>query len=320
MYIFVSVRGYVDHPTLLVIDLNDKKIIEQIPFPQLDMSFVPNPKRGFAGLHLKEQYLYAATWDRVCVIDTSSMKIEDVYTDTRFSDLHGLKLDDKGDIWVTSTNLDGVFSISNGLVAPAWYSWETDKLRPQLDWVEADYRQMVKQESPYHHFHINDCTRVENYLILSYLGYHVKHSMFKRVKQALGLEQRVYKSGGYFILDSSSKQLIKRIPTEGLHDSYLLDGKILSTEYFGNRLVELDYRNLRVNSIPLEIAPYYESGYLSRGILRCDDTYWIGHTVQNGWTKTIPAKLRNYSVSGAWLEQEIELPNYVGAYSLVACN
>jgi hypothetical protein len=320
MYIFVSVRGHVENPTLLIIDLSNKKIIEEIPFPLLDMSFVPSPKRGFAGLYLKDQYLYAATWDRVCVINKNSMKIEAVYTDSRFSDLHGLKIDDKGDIWVTNTNLDGVFCISNGTIEPVWYSWERDKLRPKLEWVEEDYRQKVKQSSPYHYFHINDCVRVKNYLILSHLGYSRKQSIFRRLKQNLGLERRFYKIGGYFILDYSSKRLIKRIRTEGLHDSYLLDGNILSTEYFGNRILQLDYNTFRVRSIPLEIAPHYESGYLTRGILQYNDSYWVGHTVHNGWTKRIPAKLRNYSLAGKWLEQEIELPNYVGAYSLVACD
>ena len=47
----------------------------------------------------------------MCIVDPNSGRIEHVITARRFSDLHGLYVDREGVIWVSSTNLDGVYRI-----------------------------------------------------------------------------------------------------------------------------------------------------------------------------------------------------------------
>jgi hypothetical protein len=125
--------------------------------------------------------------------------------------------------------------------------------------------------------------------------------------------------GGIFVLDRNTKELIQTIPLEGLHDSHLgPDNFVYYTEYFGNALIQLNTNTLAVKRIPLEIEPYKTGGYLARGVLQVEDTFWVGHTMFRGWHQEEPcARIRCYSLAGKWLGKEIRLPQLVGIYSIV---
>jgi hypothetical protein len=316
--VFASVRGYVENPRLLKIDLNNQVLCDMIEVIGLNLDHVPLSKRGFTGLQYYDGALYAATWDQICVIDPGSGKVIGNFTHHHFSDLHGLHIDQKGTIWITSTNLDSVYVIRNNVIEPYWQAWQCPDLGSPLSFVEKDYRHVIKEDSPYHRYHINGVLPTDNYVFLSFLGSPLRNTILNRTFRKLKL-LKTERRGGIFVIDRENRSLLKKIRLEGLHDSHEgKDDHIYYTEYFGNAVIRLDPNRLSVKRIPLEIPPYSVCGYLSRGIFPEDDSFWIGHTMLRGWVAedTPYARIRNYDIEGQWKGKDVALPGYVGVYAI----
>lgn len=317
--VIVSTRGYIDAPTLVEIDLESQKVVSTKEYTDIECSGVPASKVGFSGLAHYKDYLVAAAWDKVCLINPRLNTVEEIITDNYFSDLHGLCVDNDGIIWVTSTNVDGLYTIQNGKVEAFWHTWGNDELRCKQEWVDKDFRKATKEESPFHHYHLNDVFTTERYIFLSFLGKRKSLSRLHKLLVKFRIRPSRVSPGGIFVLDRYTKRLIKTIHLEGLHDSHLgRDNHIYYTEYFGNALIQLDTENLSIKRIPLEIESYKIGGYLSRGVLQTENGFWVGHTMFRGWHQEQPfARIRNYSSSGEWHQAEIKLSNLVGIYSIV---
>lgn len=317
--VIVSTRGYINAPTLVEIDLESQKILRTLEFTEIECGGVPDSKVGFSGLAHYKDYLIAAAWDKVCFINSQLNIVEEVVTHNYFTDLHGLYVDNDGVIWVTSTNVDGLYTIQNGKVEPVWHTWGKDELGCKREWIDKDFRKVIKEDSPFHHYHVNDVFTTERYIFLSFLGKRKSLSRLHKLLVKLHVRPFRVSPGGIFVLDRYTKKLIRTLHLEGLHDSHLgLDHHIYYTEYFGNALIQLNTDTLTIKRIPLEIESYKTGGYLSRGVLQTENGFWVGHTMFRGWHQEQPfARIRNYSANGEWLQSEIRLPNLVGIYAIV---
>lgn len=316
---FVSVRGFVNHPCIIVVDLDKQSIVDVLEFPQVNLSHIPETKRGFSGLAMHQGLLYAATWDRICVIEPNTGDIVDTITDKRFSDLHSLHIEDDGTLWITSTNIDGIYKFTNGTVSPYWHAWQEDLLKGRLSLDNIDYRQLTKAEIPVYNYHLNSVFANEQYVMATYLGAGLySQSWFTRLLIKMKLSAKLKRFGGIFILDRRNGKLISRIQTEGLHDlQHDRNGLLYSTEYFRNTLTVLDINDFSIKNIKLDIPPYTE-GYLTRGVHVLENSIWAGHTTHRNSINTgSNAALRNYNFSGQWTGKEIQLEGYSGVYTLV---
>lgn len=323
MYAIVSLRGHVRVPTLFVIDLDDAKIIERLEIPVTLPDSVPASKGGFSGLNVYDGQVLVATWDRVCLVDPRSAKLVDQIVHPQFSDLHSLSRSENYAFLVANTNLDGVYSIDmqTGAVHPVWHAWQESALGEVLTLDEQNLNALRKEEMPFHRYHINSAVRIGNLLVLSFLGKSFKPTKWQGVLKRLGhtAPRTRWRDGGYFIVDAETLRYRNALPCEGLHDTIPIDNRfIYSTQYFASRIVRLDIETEEMIEIPVQVPRTDECEYLTRGMLIRDRAFWIGHTVQRGWTNAHPvAKLRNYDPEGAWLGQEIEFPGYVGVYDIV---
>jgi hypothetical protein len=318
--VFATVRGYVNKPCILEIDLASGRVCNLIEIAGLDSTRVPDSKRGFAGLQLHDGHLFAAAWDRICVIDPANGRLVDTITDPRFSDLHGLHVDEMGCLWVASTNLDGIYRISGDRVDSMWHVWESPELGRTLSWQDRDYRQITKQESPYHAYHVNSVYLTDRWILVSYLGDRCPMSRVLNPGLArLGIQERRHRDGGIFVLDRGSMELQKNVKCEGLHDPCLgSDGSLYYTEYFGNALARFDPESGDMERIALDVPCRRTWGYLTRGVVQEGDFFWIGHTQRRGWHASNPlARLRQYDAEGHWTEKELCLPGYVGIYEMI---
>jgi hypothetical protein len=309
----------------LEVDFDNLQIRQSHEFSLKGLEHVPNSKLGFAGISsYKENSFVTATWDRVCWVDWKAQKVLATVADKRFSDLHGLHVDHDGSVLVANTNLDGIYRIKDSTVTPIWHTWEEKKLRPVLEFVENDYSSSDKHSIPYHHFHVNSILPLDQYLIITCLGpakpSNLQKLLFKMRLHKIRLVIPRNRYGGIFVLERATKRLVKYFQTEGLHDSVLgKDGLIYATEYFGNAVIALDPHRLTIRRIPLEIEPYSIGGYLTRGLLFENDTFWIGHTVYRGWMKeNNVALIRQYQRDGQWTGKEIHLPGFFGIYNIIS--
>lgn len=321
--VLVSLRGYVEAPTLVEVDLEQREIVQEVTLDIPLLDHVPATKRGLAGAVTVGNQLYVTTWDQVSVIDLDTMQAIRSYTDKAFSDLHALHVEADGTIWVTSTNIDGVYVIHpDGRIEPYWHAWQEAELGEVLQWQDADYRLLDKKGSIYHRLHINSVFADEKHVFISYLGKSAKLNRFQKmwsdILKSTSIKPHL-KNGGLIVLDRATKQIIKHFKTGGIHDTTLGDdGYLYSTEYFGNAILRFDRKNLNKKRIPLAIPSYHESGYLLRGILPLGDHFWAGHTVHRGWKQeNSVGLLRRYDHSGQWHGEEIQLPNFVGVFSIV---
>jgi hypothetical protein len=107
---------------------------------------------------------------------------------------------------------------------------------------------------------------------------------------------------------------------EGLHDLVPgEDGRLYSTQYFGEAITLLDPEALTQRTVRLEAESWKQTGYLTRGILPTSDGFWIGHTRHRGWIQDDPtAKIRHYTRQGKWTGRELELPGFIGVYDIVS--
>lgn len=318
--ILITLRGFLQNPTIVELDLDDLRIVREVKIDCGLSDQVPRIKRGFTEFQYHGSYLIAATWDRVCFLDPETLRVEEVISDQRFSDLHGLYIDDEGVIWLANTNLDGIYTIRNGHVEPFWHAWEPNvKLSTKINDGE-DYRFLSKENSPFHSLHVNGVFANNQYVFVTYLGKDVRlNSLQKRFVQ-LGLMRKLEKKGGLLVLDRHSRRVVKRFSSiEGLHTTISDgNGKLYFTEYFGNALIVLDRENLSLQRSPLQVPPFREWGFLTRGLLIDDFQYWIGHTARRGWREDNPTSLvRSYRMDGSWTGNEIRIPGFAGVYALI---
>lgn len=323
--VFVTVRGHMESPSLLELDLEQQKIVAVHPMPMPHLEHIPPTKIGLAGIHHHKGTLYTATWDRIFAFDLATNQVRNVITDRHFTDLHGLFVDEKDLLWVTSTNLDGVYTVADERdVKPFWHAWKALNKTDNLALEEKDYRSLTKTESGFHRYHLNSVIATERHVFVSFLGTFADHTPWEKRLIKLKLQQQLQRDGGIFVLDRKTAQLQKTFRTEGLHDPAIgNDGFLYYSEYFGDGLLRLDTQRLKVTRIRLEAPSWQEWGYLTRGVLADGDFLWVGYTQhrkwsKEGWDKNSVAYLRKYDKSGKWQGTQIELPGFVGIYAIVA--
>jgi len=317
---WVSVRGDRE-PTLLEVDLERGAIERRLPVHDAVTFAPPSNKGGTAGLAWLGQHLVVATWDSVAVVDPATGSTEQVWTDRRFSDLHGLCVDHRGRILVTSTNVDGVFSITEGGIEPLWYP--TPEHHALIEADERDLRRHSKHDVPYHSLHVNDVEVLGDTMLITFLGTRGRGPAIARLAAKLlganpARDRRLgwrWYDGGVIVVDEATGQQRQALDCEGLHDAVAKgDGSVHSTEYFGAALSE--YRDGTLRRVPLDPGP--GPAYLTRAILFVDDRMWVGHTVlRHAEEHAPPALLREYALDGTWLGGEVLLPDCVGPYALV---
>jgi len=321
----VSLRGYNDKPVLLLVNF-DTCEVERTMTPDIaNLGHVPRSKVGFSGIAMLDGRRAAiALWDRIVLIDVDSQAVLEEYTDRRFSDLHSIHAEGGSRLWISNTNLDGVYTIDDTGVQAVWHAWECAALGETKAYVDRDYRTMVKEDIPYHTFHVNSVFADDTHIVCSFLGQRRRPGRLESLWRRAFPERRwgpIF-AGGYLVLDRSTRALCKVVRCEGLHDSKRFkDGSIWSTQYFGRSLVRLDLSSLEIRTLRLDATPPTRGGYLTRGLIEVDDGFWIGHTVQRGWTDpNAAARLRKYSRAGRWTGEEIVLAGYVGVYDIVEWN
>src|SRR5688572_24962180 len=215
---FVSVRGYVEHPCLLEVDLERAELVRKIEVPCDLPESATISKRGFLGLGWHRGLLYAATWDRICIIDPEIGKLCDTITNRRFSDLHSLHVDKSGVLWVTSTNLDGIYTIRDGGVEPYWHAWEADESPDIALDDHEDYRKHTKSDDPFHKFHVNAVHATDSVVLATFLGRPPEVTSFQAAIAKFGVRTWKHRAGGMFVLDKPTRRVLKTVPMEGLHD------------------------------------------------------------------------------------------------------
>lgn len=309
----ISVRGYFENPTLILLNGESKEIKSKIAFPTLRDDNIPRNKRGFAGILKKDDYVYVATWNKISVLSLKDFHIIEEFYSPRFNDIHGFDVED-GKIYLANTNLESVDCI------------DTNSKEISLLWSPCDIHNsysnnlnfdqyLEKTNSPFHYFHLNSVTRLNEYFFVSYLG-PSKPKRLKKLREFFGIYR--YRHGGIFILDQNLKA-IKQIKTEGLHDPFFINDQLLGfTQYFKNSLILFDTKKFKKKHIKLQIPEEYETKFLTRGGLVENKSFIIGHTLKRGWeTKSPYSLIREYDLNGKDLNNEIKLSNVVGIYDII---
>lgn len=318
MKAIVSVRGHVDQDTLLILDLESETIARQVEIPGLTPDSVPRGKRGISGLRGYGGKLYVATWDRISVLD-GEFRVLRTYTDRRFSDLHGIHVDDES-LWVTSTNIDGVYRISDHEVHPFWHAWESRSMGPTASLqADRDYRGLEKRDTGLHRWHVNGVLVTAEYVFVTFLGGPTRASRLRHALDRRGILRRKRRDGGLVVLDRHTKKVRHRMRLEGLHDAVRGGPDLmLCTQYYGATLTRVRTDSLDVDHIPLRPEIESDCQYLTRGVMPVEDGYWVGHAVHGGWELETPiARVRKYSREGKWTGAEVRLPGFVGPYDII---
>ena len=317
MKAWVTLRGYQSKPTIMEVDLSSCEIVREV---KLDHELsqggkIPPSKVGTTGLFLRGNKIYIGVWDGVFVLEKNTLKVLNFYTSQRFSDIHGVFVDADNVVWVANTNLDGIYIIENGKWDVFWHSWESNQNGVKFD-PDKDYRELTKNESPFHSMHVNGVIVVNDKVLVSFLGTASRGGFFRRIKRKIGMKDFARK-GGVMLFDRRTKRMLRKISTGGLHDPILVKSELVAfPEYFSNRILLLNLNSMKIDKVlPLDKVPM---GYLTRGIAFFNDCYWIGHSVRRGWEEKCPFGLiRQYNEQGEWTGKEVKLSNYVGLYQIV---
>lgn len=309
MILAVSIRGFQEHPKILLMDTDSGKVENEWVYKKLP-KHVPNGKRGFTGLQFKNEKLYAATWDRIIAFDTDGT-VADEITSPQFSDLHGIYIDDKNTIWSANTNLESVFENDHFFWSP----------NPNISINDQDYSTLTKDQIPWHQLHINSIWKSEQHLFVTYLGTAHQKKRGETLLTKAGISKRRYMDGGIFIVDSQTKKITKHLQTEGLHDPFFYNGKLYFTAYFGNCLYALDTNSFKLTIISLQQPPFTLSGQLLRGLGIYNDVFYTGTTAYRS-SKNSPHKtgcfIKAFDQKGRFLKDIVQLDDYIGVYQLVA--
>ena len=156
MNLLVSVRGHFNAPTFLLIYDLDKPNVEFFTYKQLNnWDQIPNNKRGFAGIKVHGNNIYATTWDRFCVFSSTTLDLVEEILHPYFSDLHGFCIQD-GKAYVANTNLDMIQSIDieSKEVNSFWAAWDSHPKHPRYKTKNAldiglNFNKLNKHQSPF---------------------------------------------------------------------------------------------------------------------------------------------------------------------------
>ena len=314
--VLIAVRGYFKKPIIYEVSLEEKKIVNQIEIDVDLPESIPPEKKGITEIQYYKNYLVAATWDRIIFLNPVNYHVEKIITDIRFSDLHAIHADNEGLIWLANTNIDSIFIIDNLKVEPFWSP--NKNTFQQINAEKEGFNKKTKFEIPFYKYHINGVYSNGNYLYVTYLGQSRKYNRLQSKLIKLGILEKRYKSGGYFIVDKQTRKIYKQNKTEGLHNT-IFDGKnIFFVQYFGNAIIKLNLNNLSQNQIKLICPESIKMNYLSRGLYLWKNNFWVGHTPKRGWELEIPhSLLRCYDNTGQWTGEQIIIPDTVGIYSII---
>jgi hypothetical protein len=282
---FVSIRGYLDEPLVLLADLAAGRIVRTLPLGvDAAAQWAPITKRGITGLAVAGDHLFAASWASIHVIYIATGKVEDVITSPLFTDLHGLRVDDDGTLWVVSTNLDSVLRIRGNEVVWRWSAFEHAELGEPMALVERDFRPLQKATIPYYRHHVNDVHVEADTLWISYLGAHrtwVPSRRFLPLLMRLAVPVHRF-DGGLLRVDRTTGRVRKVAAINGPHDCLMLDGALHLTEFFGHRLLRFDRETETLTAArlpPRQIAE--RQRYLTRGLCAAaDGGLLVGYTLR----------------------------------------
>ena len=282
---FVSIRGYLDEPLVLVADLAAGRIVRTLPLGvDAAARWAPVTKRGITGLAVAGDHLFAASWASIYVVHIATGKVEEVITSPLFSDLHGLRVDRDGSLWVVSTNLDSVLHVRGRDVVWRWSAFEHAELGEPMALAEHDFRPLQKAVIPYYRHHVNDVHVDADTLWVSYLGAHRTWVPSRRLMQLLmRLAVPVHRfDGGLIRVDRTTGSVRKVAAINGPHDCLRLDGVLHLTEFFGHRLLRFDLATETLTAARLPPRHIAErQRYLTRGLCAASDgSLLVGYTLR----------------------------------------
>jgi hypothetical protein len=321
---FVSIRGHLDEPLVLVADLAAGRIVRTLPLG-IDAAarWAPVTKRGVTGLAVAGDHLFAATWASIHVVHIATGKVEDVITSPLFTDLHGLRVDADGSLWVVSTNLDSVLRVRGHEVVWRWSAFEHAELGEPLSLVERDFRPLQKAAIPYYRHHLNDVHVEANALWISYLGAHrtwVPSYRLMRLLMRLAVPVQRF-DGGLLRVDRTTGGVRRVAAINGPHDCLLLDGFLHLTEFLGHRLLRFDRHAETLTAVRLPPRQAAErQHYLARGLCAApDDGLLVGYTLRRHrrqpgrW-----ARIDRFTRAPLSRTGSLELEGYSDVYTIVA--
>ena len=312
MEVFTTLRGNFKYPPVIKVDLTKCKIIDDFEI-KINTKNIIDIKRGTNGLKIYKELLYVALWDRVIALNKNNMEIRNEFRSPYFSDLHGIDVVNENSIWVANTNMERIDCIKNAKACDS--IWINEKLHSAPFNPSYNYNSLIKKDSPFHNFHINDVFVKDDIIIVSFLDDSTQKSWSNRLKNKVLKNNKLEKNGGLLFIDKKSKKVIKKIKNEGLHDLVFSENYILSTEYFGHKIIFIDIENKKITK-KLSLQSPDLNQYLTRGVLKVEDGFWIGHTVKRGWeSNNSVALIRHYDFYGEFSGREIQVPNSVGIYS-----
>ncbi len=312
---YVSLRGQVNTPTLIIIDSIKKTVIKTICLDAKIPSWVPDTKRGLTGLTQHKGLLYAATWDRVYIIDTKDHHIVGEITSPLFSDLHSVRVIDEEELWVASTNLDSLLKVKNGEVVERWSAWERPEINKPLKWIEQDFRDKTKHKGPYHYWHINDFFVFRDEIYATYLGRIPTIQTWLKKLRGIGKYLSAHKIGGLFHINRETGYTERVARLHGLHDFIVRNEYTYHLEFETNRLVKHDMADGKVTRIKLP----RQVGLFARGLyIVSDDEILVGYSVNRDYySKTPSGNVSSIGLNPMRVNWSIDIIGYSGIYSII---
>ncbi len=329
MNVFITLRGFLDKPTIVKINLATFSIISMYKFDLPFPTVVAPDKKGFSGIINLNGIIYCTTWHQIVLIKEKSMEIIKVINSIHFSDLHGINIWNDN-IYVASTTQDTILEVnqSNNKVKIIYSSWVNDKKLQRKYSSISSFIDKNRHELPFSKLHINGIGFNEKYAYISTLGIDVKYkisakNVILKLKETFGfyynkenIETLFKRFGSIIILDCNDNfKKIYSIKEEGFHDPFIDGIDFIFPQYFTNTLLKLDTEKSEYKIISLDIPKEYRRKLLCRGGITFDDNYIIGHSVHRKFKNEFDhGFVREYSKSGKFTGRELIIPFGLGIY------
>ena len=308
--VFVTVRGYLNNPTIIIVDLLRKKEIERI---EVDVDFpfnIENHKKGFSGICIEDNIVYCATWDRIVCLEESTLNKINEYTSPYFSDLHGI-YKHKNILFVTSTNLSSLLALNlhTGKVSVvfSYTGFSIDKK------TENDFRKLRKHDIPYYQEHLNSVHVNNKSIWISTLRLNRKLRLSEKLRLI-----RYEKPGSITKINIDTFEVENIVYNEGFHDPKFYDECLFYTQYFSNSLLKINVNTLHKNVISLGLEQQVNKRVTTRGMIKHHDVYYVGHNVKREYLRTMQSGFIGvYDSTGKKIDDNIVIKGVTGIYDIV---
>ncbi|MFX1589429.1 MAG: hypothetical protein ACFFC1_14850 [Promethearchaeota archaeon] len=262
-------------------------------------------KPGLRGIYGYNNKIYTTTWNKIVIIDRENLKIEQEFSHSWMSDLHGIFVDENG-IWVTSSLPDCVILYGfDGEVKSSLWIPETllYKNRTIVD-KEMDWRYKGKDFRGFREFHCNHIEKNGGVIFITGRGKGTNGRVIK-----VNIESFLKKK---YVKDEDISMFAKKL--HGPHDGIWFDSFFWVTETNGSTVCGLDRKGkvrirkkikeseeqtIKYNSISDRIKSYLKEKFLNkpgrkithwtRGLCFNNDAIFVG---QSTWAGEVSSKAR----------------------------